>query len=240
MVRTVLVEVTDVHAGYGRRKVLFGISMAVAAGSVTVILGANGAGKSTTLKALTGAVRVSAGSVHYGGDETTNQPVAANVLRGMAMVPEAGGVFRDFTIRENLMLGAYTVTDQATVQQRMEQVFALFPNLAHRLQQQAGTLSGGERQMLAIGRALMSGPRCLLLDEPFLGLAPAIVDVVVESLERINTDAGVTMLIAEQNVRILDVATHAYVLRLGQIVIEESKPRRLVDDSGRLEATFIG
>lgn len=235
-----LLEVTDLHAGYGRRTVLFGVSMTVAKGSITVILGANGAGKSTTLKAVAGAVRVSRGSVRYGGVDTTNQPVAANVLRGMAMVPEAGGVFRDFTVRENLLLGAYSARDQSVVRQRIDQVCTLFPNLGHRLQQKAGTLSGGERQMLAIGRALMSGPSCLLLDEPFLGLAPAIVDLVVESLARINRETGVTMLIAEQGVRILDIATHAYVLRLGRIVIEESEPRRLVDETGRLEASFIG
>lgn len=235
-----LLEVHDLHAGYGRRKVLFGLSMGVSEGSVTVVLGANGAGKSTTLKALVGAVRVSSGGVHYDGTDVTNRPVAANVSRGMAMVPEAGGVFRDFTIRENLMLGAYTVHDPSVVRERTDQVLTLFPALAQRLPQQAGTLSGGERQMLAIGRALMSGPRCLLLDEPFLGLAPAIVDVVVDSLRRINRETGVTMLIAEQNVRILDLASHAYVLRLGRIHIEEPDPARLVDDSGRLEATFIG
>src|SRR5690606_20238770 len=156
-------EVTDLHAGYGRRTVLFGVSMTVAKGSITVILGANGAGKSTTLKAVAGAVRVSTGSVRYGGVDTTNQPVPANVLLGIAMVPAAGGAFCDVAVRESLPPGAYRARDQSVVRQRIDQVCTLFPNLGHRLRQQAGTLSGGERQMLAIGRALMSWPSCLLL-----------------------------------------------------------------------------
>lgn len=234
-----LLETTDLHAGYGRREVLFGISMGVQKGSVTVILGTNGAGKSTTLKALIGAVRVSSGAVRFDGVDVTNRAVADNVTRGMSLVPEAGGVFRDFTVRENLMLGAFTVDDHAVVEQRLTGVFDLFPKLADRVGQKAGTLSGGERQMLAIGRALMSGPTCLMLDEPFLGLAPAVVDVVIDAMVRINRETGVTLLVVEQNVRVLDIASQAYVLRLGQILIDEPEPRRLINDTGRLEASFI-
>jgi branched-chain amino acid transport system ATP-binding protein len=233
-------ELTDVHAGYGRREVLFGISMTVEPGSVTVMLGTNGAGKSTTLKTIMGAVKTTSGSITYDGRDTTRGAVADNVAHGMAAVPEAGGVFRDFTVRDNLLLGAFTVKDPAVRQERLDSVFELFPKLRDRLNQDAGTLSGGERQMLAIGRALMSGPSCLMLDEPFLGLAPVVVDNVVDSLARINRESGVTLLVVEQSVRILDIATHAYVLRLGRIHIDEADPRSLVDDSGRLEASFIG
>ncbi|WP_109472689.1 ABC transporter ATP-binding protein [Ornithinimicrobium cavernae] len=233
-------ELTDVRAGYGRREVLFGISMTVEPGSITVMLGTNGAGKSTTLKTIMGAIRPTAGSVTYDGRNTARGEVADNVAHGMAAVPEAGGVFRDFTVRDNLLLGAFTVKDAAVREERMDGVFELFPRLRDRVSQAAGTLSGGERQMLAIGRALMSGPSCLMLDEPFLGLAPVVVDDVVDSLARINQESGVTLLVVEQSVRILDIATHAYVLRLGRIHIDEPDPRSLVDDSGRLEASFIG
>lgn len=233
-------ELTDVRSGYGRREVLFGISMTVEPGSITVMLGANGAGKSTTLKTIVGAVRPTAGTVTYDGRSTAKGAVADNILRGMAAVPEAGGVFRDLTVRDNLLLGAYTVKSAALRQERLDRVFELFPKLRDRVAQRAGTLSGGERQMLAIGRALMSGPSFLMLDEPFLGLAPVVVDDVVDSLVRINRDAGVTLLVVEQSVRILDIATHAYVLRLGRIHIDEPDPRALIDGSGRLEASFIG
>lgn len=233
-------ELDDVHAGYGRREVLFGISMAVEPGSITVMLGTNGAGKSTTLKTIMGAITPSSGSITYDGRDTARGAVADNVARGMAAVPEAGGVFRDFTVKDNLLLGAFTVKDPAVREERLESVYELFPKLRDRLTQGAGTLSGGERQMLAIGRALMSGPTCLLLDEPFLGLAPVVVDDVVDSLARINQESGVTLLVVEQNVRILDIASHAYVLRLGRIHIDEADPRSLIDGSGRLEASFIG
>lgn len=236
----VLLEAINVHAGYGPREVLFGISMGVVEGSVTVMLGSNGAGKTTMLKALMGAVRISSGTVTHSGDDITNRLIADNVIGGMALVPESGGIFRDFTVKENLQLGAYTVNDAALARDHMDHIFNIFPRLADRRAQKAGTLSGGERQMLAIGRALMSGPSCLLLDEPFLGLAPSICDVVVDSLSTINQTAGVTLLVVEQNVRILDLATHAYVLRLGEILIDEDDPQRLVNDSGRLEASFIG
>ncbi|WP_131106010.1 ABC transporter ATP-binding protein [Ornithinimicrobium sufpigmenti] len=233
-------ELTDVHAGYGRREVLFGISMAVEPGSITVMLGTNGAGKSTTLKTIMGAIKPTSGSITYDGRDTARGAVADNVAHGMAAVPEAGGVFRDFTVRDNLLLGAFTVKDPAVREERLESVYELFPKLRDRVNQSAATLSGGERQMLAIGRALMSGPSCLMLDEPFLGLAPVVVDDVVDSLATINRESGVTLLVVEQSVRILDIATHAYVLRLGRIHIDEPNPRSLVDDSGRLEASFIG
>ena len=233
-------ELTDVHAGYGRREVLFGISMAAEPGSITVMLGTNGAGKSTTLKTIMGAIKPTSGTITYDGRNTARGAVADNVAHGMAAVPEAGGVFRDFTVRDNLLLGAFTVKDAAVREERIEGVFQLFPKLRDRVTQGAGTLSGGERQMLAIGRALMSGPTCLMLDEPFLGLAPVVVDDVVDSLARINRESGVTLLVVEQSVRILDIATHAYVLRLGRIHIDEPNPRSLIDNSGRLEASFIG
>lgn len=235
-----LLELTDVHSGYGRREVLYGISMAVQPGSITVMLGTNGAGKSTTLKTIMGAIKPTSGTVTYNGKSTSKGAVADNVARGMAAVPEAGGVFRDFTVRDNLLLGAFTVKDANLREERIRGVYELFPKLKDRLTQPAGTLSGGERQMLAIGRALMSGPSFLMLDEPFLGLAPVVVDDVVDSLARINEESGVTLLIVEQSVRILDIATHAYVLRLGRIHIDEDDPRSLVGDSGRLEASFIG
>lgn len=233
-------ELNDVRSGYGRREVLFGISMTVDPGSITVMLGANGAGKSTTLKTIIGVLKPTAGTVTYDGRSTSKGVVADNVLRGMATVPEAGGVFRDLTVRDNLRLGGFTVKGAAILANRMDEVFDLFPKLKDRIDQRAGTLSGGERQMLAIGRALMSGPSFLMLDEPFLGLAPVVVDDVIDSLVRVNREAGVTLLVVEQSVRILDIATHAYVMRLGKIHIDEADPRSLVDGSGRLEASFIG
>lgn len=235
-----LLELTDVRAGYGRREVLNGISMTVDDGSITVMLGANGAGKSTTLKAIVGAIRPTAGQISFNGRSTAKGSVANNILSGMAAVPEAGGVFRDLTVRENLMLGAYTVKRTQQRQERVEDVLEQFPKLRDRVDQRAGTLSGGERQMLAIGRALMSDPSFLMLDEPFLGLAPVMVDVVLDSLVRINQTSGVTLLIVEQSVRVLDIASHAYVLRLGRIHIDEPDPKSLIDGSGRLEASFIG
>lgn len=233
-------DVNDVRAGYGRREVLFGVSMTVEQGSITVMLGANGAGKSTMLKTIVGAIRPTAGTITYGSRDVHRGVVADNVLAGMAAVPEAGGVFRDLTVRENLRLGGYTVKGAALRQERIDGVLELFPKLADRIDQRAGTLSGGERQMLAIGRALMSGPSFLMLDEPFLGLAPVVVDVVVDALLRINRESGVTLLIVEQSVRILDIATHAYVMRLGRIHIDEPDPRSLIADSARLQASFIG
>lgn len=233
-------ELTDVHAGYGRREVLFGISMAVEPGSITVMLGTNGAGKSTTLKTIIGVIKPTSGTVEYNGRSTAKGAIADNVAMGMAAVPEAGGVFRDFTVRDNLQLGAFTVKNASLRNERMDSVFELFPKLRDRRNQLASTLSGGERQMLAIGRALMSGPTFLMLDEPFLGLAPVVVDDVVDSLTRISKEAGVTLLIVEQSVRILEIATHAYVLRLGRIDIDEPDPKTLIADSGRLEASFIG
>jgi branched-chain amino acid transport system ATP-binding protein len=232
-------ESRDLRSGYGPRDVLLGVSVTVEPGSVTVILGANGAGKSTLLKSLIGQVRVSSGGVWYAGEDITNKPIPSNVRRGLALVPETGGVFRDFTVRENLQLGAYTVASASVIAERVEHVFSVFPKLADRAAQKAGTLSGGERQMLAIGRALMAGPRFMMLDEPFLGLAPSIIDVVVDSLSQINKVDGVSLLIVEQNVRILDIASRAYVLRLGEIVIDESDPSSLVGDDGRLEASFM-
>lgn len=233
-------EMKDVRAGYGRREVLYGVSLTAEPGSITVILGTNGAGKSTTLKTIVGAIRPTAGKITYGDQDTSRGAVADNVLAGMAAVPEAGGVFRDLTVRENLRLGGYTVKGAALRQERMDGVLAQFPKLADRIDQRAGTLSGGERQMLAIGRALMSGPSFLMLDEPFLGLAPVVVDDVVDALVHINRESGVTLLIVEQNVRILDIATHAYVMRLGRVHIDEPDPRSLITDSGRLQASFIG
>lgn len=233
-------ELTDVHAGYGRREVLFGISMTVEPGSITVMLGTNGAGKSTTLKTIIGVLKPTSGTVEYNGRSTAKGAIADNVAMGMAAVPEAGGVFRDFTVRDNLQLGAFTVKNASLRNERLDSVFEVFPKLRDRRNQLASTLSGGERQMLAIGRALMSGPTFLMLDEPFLGLAPVVVDDVVDSLTKISKEAGVTLLIVEQSVRILEIATHAYVLRLGKIDIDEPDPKSLIADSGRLEASFIG
>jgi branched-chain amino acid transport system ATP-binding protein len=212
-----MLEVENLEASYGPVKVLHGISFEVGAGSTVVILGANGAGKTTTLRALTGMTR-NRGRVNLEGTDITQAPTPAIVRKGVAHVPQGRGTFTDLTVVENLRLGAYVRRDKALTSD-LDRCYDLFPKLGQRRDQQAGTLSGGEQQMLAIARALMLRPRLLLLDEPSLGLAPIIVQELFQALERISAEEDVSMLIVEQNANLaLDIADQAYVLEAGLVV----------------------
>lgn len=234
-----MLTVEQLRAGYGSREVLHGVSLEVLKGEIAVLLGANGAGKSTTLWSIMGAVKKSGGRVLLEGRDISGAVVADNVLAGISLVPEGGRVFRDFTVLENLKLGAFTVTDARAVENRLARVVEIFPRLGERLHQRAGLLSGGERQMLAIGRGLMTDPRVMLLDEPLIGLAPVVVDVVVSAIRQVNREQGVTFLVVEQNIQVVSIADRAYCMRLGEIVLASDEPQSLLQDE-KLEAAFIG
>ncbi len=217
-----LLEARGLHAGYGLTKVLHGIDFAVEQGGVTALLGANGAGKTTTLRAVCGLIRAQ-GEIRLGTDRIDRLAAEEIVRRGVGHVPDGRGTFLELTVEENLRLGAYTRSarrDRAAVAADIERIFGYFPVLRQRLRQQAGTLSGGEQQMLAIARALLIKPRLLLLDEPSFGLAPLIVQDIFAILRRINAEEGVSILVVEQNASLaLDIADHAYLLETGHIVM---------------------
>jgi len=221
-----MLEVAQLHAGYGAADVLHGVSFDVGAGSFDALIGANGAGKSTTLKALAGLVRPVRGRILFEGADLASLPAAAIVRRGIALVPEGRRVFGPLTVRENLQMGAFTrlfprPPRDRRVDDRLEFVLATFPRLRERLAQEAATLSGGEQQMLAIGRALMSEPRLLLLDEPSMGLAPLVVQQVFEVLRGLQA-GGLTVLVSEQNASVaLAHADRGHVIEGGRIVMED-------------------
>ncbi len=214
-----VLQVSGLCVHYGAIEALRGISIEVPAGEVVALIGANGAGKTTTLRAISKMIRPSGGSVRFLGEDVTRLPSHEVVARGMAHAPEGRGIFLNLTLRENLMLGAYLRRDAAGIAKDEERAYALFPILAERRDQVAGTLSGGEQQMLAVGRALMSRPRLLLLDEPSLGLAPQLVERIFGALREVN-DSGVALLLVEQNAhKALQLAHRAYVLETGSIVM---------------------
>ncbi len=231
-------EIVDLHAGYGRVRVLHGVSLYVDEGEIVSILGANGAGKTTTLQTVSGLVRTTGGSIRFRGEDIHTLPSHEIVQRGVTQSPEGRHVFGVLTVMENLHLGAFTVEDKDAAAKTLEWIFQLFPRLYERREQLAGTLSGGEQQMLAIGRALMGQPRLLLLDEPSLGLAPLLVKSIFETVRVIN-DRGVTVLIVEQNARAaLKLANRGYVLELGRIVMEDSAEKLLADPS--VQEAYLG
>ena len=214
-----LLEARGLHAGYGETRVLHGIDFAVEPGGVTALLGANGAGKTTTLRAICGMVQTS-GEIRLGEERIDGKATEDIVQRGVAHVPDGRGTFVELTVEENLKLGAYVRKDKKAVAAELERVFGYFPRLRERYRQQAGTLSGGEQQMLAIARALLLGPRLLLLDEPSFGLAPIIVQEIFAIMHRIRADEGVSILLVEQNASLaLEIAEQAYLLETGRIVI---------------------
>ncbi len=214
-----ILEVKNLQVHYGAIEAIRGISLEVAQGQVVALIGANGAGKTTTLRAVSKMLRPTTGELHFQGEDVTKLPSHALVARGMAHAPEGRGIFLNLSVRENLELGAYLRTDKAGIAQDMEKAFALFPILAERQGQVAGTLSGGEQQMLAVGRALMSKPKLMLLDEPSLGLAPQVVERIFGVLREVN-QAGVALLLVEQNAhKALQLAHRAYVLETGTIVM---------------------
>jgi len=218
---TAVLETEGLVAGYGRKRVCHAVSVALAEGERLLMLGHNGAGKTTLLRAIFGLNRPMAGRVRHDGRDITGARPAENVGRGLAFVPQGHGVFRTLTVASNLELGAFVVSDAGLVAERREKVFELFPILAERQSQIAGTLSGGQQQMLAIGMALMHEPRVLLLDEPSIGLAPNLVERVMQAVVRINEQLGVSILIVEQNVQLsLPIAHRAVVLKTGELVYD--------------------
>ncbi len=215
-----LLEVNEVHAHYGAIEALKGVSLFVDEGEVVTLIGSNGAGKSTTLRAITGLTPASSGSVVIDGEDVTRVPAHEIVDRGIALAPEGRHCFSRMTVRENLDLGAYRRRRDTSVGEDLERVFALFPRLKERETQKAGTMSGGEQQMLAIGRALMARPKIMLLDEPSMGIAPVLVQRIYETIAEINR-GGMTILLVEQNANCaLDASSRAYVLETGRVVLE--------------------
>jgi branched-chain amino acid transport system ATP-binding protein len=233
-----LLEVKDLNAYYGQTQALHGLSFAMEAGGITTLLGANGAGKTTTLRAICGMVATQ-GAIRLEGEPIRGKATEGIVRLGVGHVPEGRGTFTSLTVDENLRVAAYTRRDKAAARRDLDMVITYFPILKERLGQQAGTLSGGEQQMLAIGRALMLGPRLLLLDEPSFGLAPLVVQEIFRIMRRINTEAKVSLLLVEQNAALaLELADHAYVLETGRIVMSGSAEAVKSDEA--IRKSYLG
>jgi len=232
-----VLELDDVAVSYGKRRALDGVSLTVSHGEIVTLLGANGAGKSTTLRAVSGLVRASRGRIRFDGRDITEVAADAIVAAGVSHVPEGREIFPEFSLHENLLVGGHTV-ERSRIAERLESVFRLFPVLRDRQAQTAGTLSGGEQQMLAIGRALMTRPRLLLLDEPSLGLAPMLAREIFRVIRRINDD-GVAVLLVEQNARrALAVAARGYVLETGRLVASGTSSALSADP--RVRTAYLG
>ena len=228
-----MLEVKGLRVAYGGIQAVKGIDLTVAQGELVTLIGANGAGKSTTLKALAGLLRPASGSIHYNGMDITARPAFELVRQGLALVPEGRGVFGRLTVEENLAMGAYSRRDAAGIATDRDRVYGLLPRLAERRRQPGGTLSGGEQQMLALGRALMSRPRMLLLDEPSMGLAPLIVQTIFETIRAIAAE-GVTLLLVEQNAKLaLETCHRGYVMESGLIALADDASHLLVNPQVR-------
>lgn len=234
---TIMLEIKDLAVSYGGIKAVKGISLEVNQGELVSLIGANGAGKTTTMRSITGILPKASGSVNYLGKDTANQGSYDLVRQGLAMVPEGRGVFTRMTITENLQMGAY-IRDDNEIDADIDKVFGIFPRLKERKDQLAGTMSGGEQQMLAMGRALMSRPKLLLLDEPSMGLSPIMVDKIFEVVDTIHKQ-GVTILLVEQNAkRALEVATRGYVMDSGLITLSGEASTLLNDP--KVRAAYLG
>ena len=233
-----LLEVKDLNVSYGAIRALHGVSFYVDEGEVVTLIGANGAGKSTTLRAISGLLPVDGGEVNYSGENITGVEASRIVRKGMVHVPEGRRIFSPLTVRENLEMGAFTRRDKAEIEETMEYVFRLFPRLKERLEQTGGTLSGGEQQMLAVGRALMAKPRLLLMDEPSMGLAPILVEEIFDIIGEISQQ-GVTILLVEQNAHMaLSVANRGYVLETGAVEVFGSSQQ--LAENPRVRAAYLG
>ena len=233
-----MLEVANIVAGYGRVTALHDTSLSVAKGSVVSLLGANGAGKSTTLNCISGIVPLRAGSIRFRGERIDRLPPHQIVARGIAQVPEGREIFAQMSVRENLEIGAHMRRDHAAIRRDLDRVFAYFPPLRNRLRQFAGTLSGGEQQMLLVGRALMAAPALLMLDEPSLGLSPLMIEQIFAIIAQIRRD-GVTVLLVEQNAQVaLEVADDAYVLENGEVIAHEPAATLLHSDA--LHRAYLG
>jgi branched-chain amino acid transport system ATP-binding protein len=234
-----MLEVRNLAVRYGGIQALHDLSLSVPKGSIVTLVGANGAGKSTTLRTISGLVPPASGSIRFSGEEIAGWPAHRIVAAGLAHVPEGRLVFSDLTVRENLIMGAYLRRDRKEIAADVEWVGEFFPRLRERITQQAGTLSGGEQQMLAIGRALMGRPRCLMLDEPSLGIAPLLVETIFARLVDLNKERGMTMLLVEQNASLaLKVSHYAYVLETGTIHLEGPSPE--VRNRPEVQAAYLG
>ncbi|MBS6028703.1 MAG: ABC transporter ATP-binding protein [Negativicoccus succinicivorans] len=233
-----MLEVNDIHVYYGAIHALKGVSLSVKEGQIVALIGANGAGKSTTLRTISGLLRPKVGDITFEGDSITKKNVQSIVRSGISQVPEGRRIFAPLTVLENLELGAFTRKDKDGVAHDMELVFKRFPRLAERKKQLAGTLSGGEQQMLAMGRALMSRPRLLLLDEPSMGLSPLFVKEIFDIIQHIN-EQGTTILLVEQNAHMaMSIADYAYVLETGKITLEG--PGQELMRSEAVRAAYLG
>ncbi len=235
---SVLLRVHDLAVAYGHIEAVKGLDFHLNAGEITALVGANGAGKSTTLLALSGLIKASRGKIEFQGEDISRLPAHQIVERGLVQVAEGRAILTTLTVEENLQLGAYTRQDKEGIPASMEEVYQLFPRLKERSQQFAGNLSGGEQQMLAIGRALMAKPKLLLLDEPSMGLAPIVVQEIFRILVEINR-RGLTILLVEQNVRqALKIAKHGYVIETGKIVLADSGANLLANP--KVEEAYLG
>jgi branched-chain amino acid transport system ATP-binding protein len=228
-----LLEIENVHTYYGKIHALKGVSLTVDRGEIVTLIGANGAGKSTLLKTMSGLLRPAQGVIRLDGQDLTQYSPHKIVTKGVVQVPEGRRIFGRLTVIENLEMGAFAISDQGLVKRNLERVFSLFPRLKERYNQVAGTLSGGEQQMLAIGRALMANPRVLLLDEPSMGLAPVLVDSIFETIRHLHA-AGTTILLVEQNARMaLQVAGRGYVLQSGIVLLSDTAENLRQDEMVR-------
>jgi branched-chain amino acid transport system ATP-binding protein len=216
-----MLEISDLSVSYGAISALRGISLKVDKGSIVTLIGGNGAGKTTTLRTVSGLLRPKSGAVRFLGEDITQVSPHKIVARGIGHVPEGRMIFSNLTVDENLAMGAYLQSNKASIAGNREYVFGMFPRLKERLRQTAGTLSGGEQQMLAIGRALMGEPKLLMLDEPSLGIAPRLISTIFEKIIEINRDRGISILLVEQNANLaLEISTHAYVLETGHVTMQ--------------------
>jgi len=218
-----MLRVENLSVSYGAIKALHDVSFEVPEGHIVTLIGSNGAGKSTTLRTISGLIKPTGGQITYDGAAVKGLPAHEIVSRGLCHVPEGRMVFANLTVRENLMMGAYLQRDAALINKERDYVFSVFPRLSEREKQLAGTLSGGEQQMLAIGRALMGRPRFLMLDEPSLGIAPLLVKAIFQQIVEINRERGITILLVEQNANLaLEIATYGYVLETGRVILQDA------------------
>jgi branched-chain amino acid transport system ATP-binding protein len=234
-----MLKVTNLSVSYGAIVALRALSVEVPAGAIVTLIGGNGAGKTTLLRTVSGLLRPTAGQIAFLGEEITAVPAHRIVGRGLGHVPEGRMVFANLTVDENLSMGAYLRTDKAANERNREYVFGMFPRLKERLRQNAGTLSGGEQQMLAIGRALMGEPKFLMLDEPSLGIAPRLISIIFEKIVEINRERGIAILLVEQNANLaLEVSSYAYVLECGQTVM--AGPSADLRADPQLKSAYLG
>jgi branched-chain amino acid transport system ATP-binding protein len=234
-----VLELKDLVVHYGSIAALHGVSIKVEQGSIVTLIGANGAGKTTTLRTISGIVKSKSGSIRFEGRDVTHLAPHQIVERGIAQSPEGRMVFANLTVMENLRMGAWLRRDKPGIAKDMEYLFSMFPRLKEREKQTAGTLSGGEQQMLAIGRALMSKPKCLMLDEPSLGIAPILVKTIFEKIVEINKTLGITILLVEQNANLaLEISHYGYVLETGRVILENNSVA--LRQNQRVKESYLG